>query len=79
MGKGTTHCMKSVCVRSFSGPYFPALRLITNPNFTKTVHLLVPCIHKKGQAFVQNLPAFAARFLCVFDNFVDTRNYRIKV
>ena len=46
MGKGTTHCMKSVCIRSFSGPYFPALRLITNPYFTKTTHLLAPCIHK---------------------------------
>ena len=25
-----THCMKSVHIRSFSGPYFPSFRLITN-------------------------------------------------
>ena len=28
---GTNHCVKSVRIRSFSGPYFPAFRLSISP------------------------------------------------
>ena len=34
------HCMKSVCIRSYSGPYFPAFGLNTDQNNSEYGHFL---------------------------------------
>lgn len=62
-----THCMKSFCIRRYSGPYFaePSIRTRKSPN-TDTFHKMTSQIFKWypniQQIFIYNAKHFRTRF-----------------
>ena len=43
----TSHCLKSVRIRSYSGPHFPAFRLITDQNNSEYGHFSRSVLERK--------------------------------